>query len=192
MKMSLRLTCLVVSAGMAIAACGGSDKASVATVTGATDTTVPQAATTNAPDATQAAAASTSEAASTAVPQSAPAAGANQQCPTDEAISSAAGVPMHFDNGDVQAAGFCPYKSDDENINVSVTFTPMNMTSFQDATQTEVPGLGQKALWADGSDELVVWLGNGSIIVSVLTFGQQGFDHLGFATKVAKTAIGQA
>ena len=95
---------------------------------------------------------------------------------------------MAFDSSDVQAKGFCPYKSSDENVTVSVTFTPMDVTAYPDPSQTEVQGLGQKALWSDGSDELVVWFGNESIIVSVLAFGQgPDFDSLTIASNIAKS-----
>lgn len=112
----------------------------------------------------------------------------DHECPSDASISAAVGRPMAFDSSDVQAKGFCPYKSADENVTLSVTFTPMDMTAYPEPSQTEVQGLGQKALWNEGSDELVVWFGNGSIIVSVLAFGQGAdFDSLAVATNVAKT-----
>ena len=180
-----------------LAACGSDGgKATSAPTTHAEVTAAPQGsaspqATTAQPETTPPAvsvAATESPSGGTSLPGLVEKSLSDHPCPTDASMSTAVGVPVAFDSSDVQAKGFCPYKSADENITVSVTFTPMDLTAYPDPNQTDVPGLGQKALWNDGSDELVVWFGNGSIIVSVLAFGQgPNFDTLTIATNIAKT-----
>jgi hypothetical protein len=179
-----------------LAGCGSSGgKASAPNTTQAEVTAAPQGsaapqATTVHPETTPAASAAATDngSAGTSLPGIVEKSLADHDCPTDESMSAAVGVPVAFDSSDVQAKGFCPYKSADENITVSVTFTPMDMTAYPDSNQTDVPGIGQKALWNEGSDEMVVWFGNGSIIVSVLAFGQgPDFDAKTIATNIAKS-----
>jgi hypothetical protein len=95
--------------------------------------------------------------------------GSGRECPSDSVVSKAIGQPMVPDPNTPATAGFfCPYTSPDAALTVSVTFTNMNMTSYPDPAQESVAGVGEAALWTGASDELVVWTGADSLIISIL------------------------
>jgi len=111
-------------------------------------------------------------------------------CPSESSVSDAVGRPMVFDGGaPVQASGFCPYTDSTGDVSISVTFTNLNMTSERYPEQEDIDGVGEAALWTEGSGELVAWTGEDSVIVSIIVFGGQDIDERAVAIAVAQTAI---
>jgi hypothetical protein len=95
--------------------------------------------------------------------------GSGRECPAESVVSEAMGQPMVADPSTPATAGFfCPYTSPDAALTLSVTFTNMNMTRYPEPAQEQVAGVGEAALWSESGDELVVWTGRDSLIVSIL------------------------
>lgn len=193
---------------MVLASCGGDDDASTPEESAAATASAPSGTTdssetvdTDAPTSESGNDPATSlaesvETVDTTTSVTSPPASSDAACPTDAEMSEAAGESVALDEPSSTPGFFCPYASTDTEppeINFSVTRTPMNVTSEVDAEQQEVPGLGELALWSEGAGELLVWIGESSIIVSVQVFdAATSFDDLGLATRIAQAVLGSS
>ena len=165
---------LVIALGTLAACGGGSDKKSASS------------------SSTKAASSAATDESSSSTKSSSSAAGGSFDCPSDADVSAIVGEQMEFDkDAPVQASFFCPYrvKGDTESLgtSVSLTFSKIDLTQDDGGTNPEeVSGVGQRARWNSGIDELAVWTGDHSVLVDVLFY--KG-DKKAVAIKLAELGI---
>jgi hypothetical protein len=112
-------------------------------------------------------------------------------CPRASVVSTTVGHDVAVKGS--QSNKYCEYSFKDQAANsISVIYTWSSFDVTQDpgvSNPETVSGLGQRAIWEAGANDLSVWTGKGSVVLNFLPLGFPDFNQKAVAIKLAKLVL---
>jgi hypothetical protein len=113
-------------------------------------------------------------------------------CPTASAVSTAVGHDVAVEGE--QSNKYCKFSFKDaatsNSITAIYTWASFDLTEDPGVADPEpVSGIGERAIWDDGGNNLTVWTGKGSVNLNFLAIGFPAIDQKRVAVELAKLVL---